>query len=430
MKIHMLLALTLILGWLLPAVAAAAPLAGPCMPGAAYDPACDVDHDGDVDIFDIQLAAGHWNQNGTWVSDNDHNHLGQTWSGDNNPLRLQGTFGTVNSNAPLILSNSQSTGAGLRVTSAGADGIYVGNTGNDGVSVAFPGDDGLYVLSSGDDGVFVNTAGGDGLAVGTAFGNGLNVGWATGDGLFVCRAGGVASCTPSASSHGLEVGNAQSDGVRITDADDDGIQIGDGTNFPNNGLFVPSPGTPGDTLLPNTADASGQWALFTTDDIQAGNVFASGHTLIAVVGGDQPLSPGDVVAATGLAAAIPDGQSKLAEVRLATPEQSNVAGVVHSRLALRTLPGKENEQDLRSVDGAAQPGDYVAITVLGAAPVQLQSGVTVQPGQRLVVGTPGTVRPLQTRVVDGMTVGEGAPVVGTALKTAGAGMVWVLVNPS
>ncbi len=41
-------------------------LAGPCAPGASYDASCDVDHDGDVDIFDIQLAAGHWNQSGTW----------------------------------------------------------------------------------------------------------------------------------------------------------------------------------------------------------------------------------------------------------------------------------------------------------------------------------------------------------------------------
>jgi len=47
--------------------AAAAPLATPCAPGGFYDPACDVDHDGDVDIFDIQLAAGHWNQSGTWT---------------------------------------------------------------------------------------------------------------------------------------------------------------------------------------------------------------------------------------------------------------------------------------------------------------------------------------------------------------------------
>jgi hypothetical protein len=46
----------------------AAPLAGPCVPGVAYNPACDVDHDGDVDIFDIQLTAGHWNRTGNWTT--------------------------------------------------------------------------------------------------------------------------------------------------------------------------------------------------------------------------------------------------------------------------------------------------------------------------------------------------------------------------
>ena len=38
-----------------------------CTQGAAYDPACDVNHDGMVDVLDIQLTAGHWNQTGTWT---------------------------------------------------------------------------------------------------------------------------------------------------------------------------------------------------------------------------------------------------------------------------------------------------------------------------------------------------------------------------
>lgn len=428
MNLRKLLVLTLSLALLLPAVAAADPLAGPCVPGAAYDPACDVDHDSDIDIFDIQLAAGHWNQSGAWFSDNDHDHLGQTWTGTDDPLKIQGSFGGAD-NAPLILSNSVSSGSGLRVTSAGNEGVYVGSVGNDGVSVAFPGDDGFTVLSAGDDGLYVNAAGGDGVSVGTAVGRGMAVDWATGDGLFVCRAGGVASCVPSGTSHGLEVGNAQGDGVRITDADGDGIQIGDGTNFPASGLRIPSPGTPGDALLPNTADALGQWALFTTDNIQAGNVFASAQTLIAVVGGDQPLSPGDVVAATGLADAIPGGQSRLVQVSLAMPEAKNVVGVVHSRMALRTLPGETSEQDLRSADGAARHGDFVAITVLGAAVVKVQNGDALQPGQRVAVGERGSVRPLQTRVVDGMVVTEGAPTIGVTLTTTDGGMVWVFVKP-
>ena len=59
-------------------------LAGSCASGASYDPACDVDHDGDVDIFDIQLAAGHWNQSGAWTG-------GDFWSLTGNTGTTAGT---------------------------------------------------------------------------------------------------------------------------------------------------------------------------------------------------------------------------------------------------------------------------------------------------------------------------------------------------
>lgn len=58
----------------LPAAAASlhsAPLrdfaAGPCGPGASYDPACDVNRDGNMDLLDIQLTAGRWGQTGAWT---------------------------------------------------------------------------------------------------------------------------------------------------------------------------------------------------------------------------------------------------------------------------------------------------------------------------------------------------------------------------
>lgn len=85
MATRMLIALTLLLALLSPTVAAATPaspiLTSPCTPGAAYDPACDVDHDGDVDVIDVQLAAGHWNQSGVWTG-------GDYWS-------LHGNGGTI-----------------------------------------------------------------------------------------------------------------------------------------------------------------------------------------------------------------------------------------------------------------------------------------------------------------------------------------------
>ena len=46
-------------------------VAAPCAPGAAYDPACDVNHDGAVNVLDVQLTAGHWNQTGTWTGGGD-----------------------------------------------------------------------------------------------------------------------------------------------------------------------------------------------------------------------------------------------------------------------------------------------------------------------------------------------------------------------
>ena len=408
---------------------AAAPLAGPCIAGASYDPACDADHDGDVDIFDIQLTAGHWNQAGAFVSDNSHNHLGQTWTGNNNPLRIQGSFGSTD-NAPLVLSNSLSSGHGLIVATAGNTGIAIAGAGNDGVSVGFPGGDGYSVLSAGAHGLYVAGASGDGVHIGTVVDSGVYIDWAQGDGIFICRAGVGGSCTPNATSHGIEVGNAQGDGLRITDADGDGVQIGDGVNFPATGLRIPSPGTPGDALLPNTSDANGQWALFTTDDIQAGNVFLSAQTLVAVVGGDQPVAPGALVEAMGLAEAIPGANDLLAQVRLAGAAASNVVGVVSSRMALTPLPGGDGEQVMRSAQGAAQPGDYVAITVLGVAQVKVQAGEAIQPGQRLAVAdTPGHARAMRTVQVEGIRVDESGPTLGVALEAPKNGLVWVLVNP-
>lgn len=100
--------------------AGATPRAAPCAVGGVYDPACDVDHDGDVDIFDIQLAAGHWNQAGAYTSDNNHNHLGQTWTGSNNPLTINGAFSP---NPPLLLANT--TGDGLRATTSATSGTGI-----------------------------------------------------------------------------------------------------------------------------------------------------------------------------------------------------------------------------------------------------------------------------------------------------------------
>lgn len=70
MKRKLAILLSLLSLILLAAVpAGAAPLAGPCAAGQGYDPACDADHDGDIDVLDIQLTAGRWGASGTFVDD-------------------------------------------------------------------------------------------------------------------------------------------------------------------------------------------------------------------------------------------------------------------------------------------------------------------------------------------------------------------------
>ena len=143
--------------------AGATPLAGPCVPAAAYDPACDVNQDGQITVTDIQLTASHWNQSGTWLSDNQHNHLGQTWTGSNNTLKIEGSFGAPDDNAALRLTNMAPSGNGLDVPSAGYSGVSVGAAGSYGLSVISAGEDGVFIGNAGDAGVAVYYAAVDGV---------------------------------------------------------------------------------------------------------------------------------------------------------------------------------------------------------------------------------------------------------------------------
>jgi len=119
--------------------------AGGCAPGINYDSNCDVDHNGTTDILDLQLVANHWGQQGVFASDNTHDHLGQIWAGSQNPLTINGTF----SSAPLLISNSDLTGDGVRVGPVGGDGVVVSSADFDGVHVSNAGGDGVRVDAAG-----------------------------------------------------------------------------------------------------------------------------------------------------------------------------------------------------------------------------------------------------------------------------------------
>lgn len=338
--------------------------------------------------------------------------------------------------APIGVQVDSASYIGVQVNSAGGAGVFVDSSGSNGFQVYSAGNDGVKVQSAAENGVGVDSAGYNGIQVDSAGNNGLQVSSADNNGVLVDSAGIPSISYYSSLQDGLEVagaegfglyvGRADWDGVRIRSTADDGIQIGEDGIAPNFGVFVPEPGTTHETLMVNTAADNGQWALYTTDQIYAGNIGLSAQTLVAVADGD--LTAGDAVSAVGLADPIPNSLNHLAQVRVADAT-AGVVGVVESRMELQPAPGKEGVMVLHSVAGPAKAGDYVSITVLGAAQVKVQAGKAIQPGQRVTVGANGAVRALQTRTIEGMVVSEGAPTIGVALQEPKDGLIWVLVSP-
>jgi hypothetical protein len=216
-----------------------------------------------------------------------------------------------------------------------------------------------------------------------------------------------------------------SDGIRILDTGDDAIQIGSNPDIPNYGVYIPSPGVSTYGLWSNTSNALGEWALYSVDNIQAGNVLASAYSLVTRVSGAASLSPGDLVAVTGVTEAIPGGTTPLPLVVLADSQTyTGVIGVVKSRMVWEVAPGKEaeGEMSLHSADGAAQPGEYVSLVVYGVAQVKVSPGAQIAAGERLTASSlAGTARALQKQEINGMLVAEGAPVIGVALAAPVAG---------
>lgn len=250
------------------------------------------------------------------------------------------------------------------------------------------------------------------------------------DGWKLYSGGGVRLAVPNAG--GLRVGPAADyslvienttapDGIRVLDTGDDAIQIGSPPNVANYGVYIPSPGVSTYGIWSNTSNASGEWALYSVDNVQAGNVFAFGATQIARVGGDRPLVAGDVVAAAGFSASVPGAHEFIPTVLpAAAPDRLGVIGVVRGRMGLVARSGKEGDDAyaLESIAGEAVPGDFVALTVRGVTAARIDRGEAVEVGQRLTVAeSDGTTRPLRTRILEGMEVTEGTPVIGVAVGT-------------
>lgn len=236
---------------------------------------------------------------------------------------------------------------------------------------------------------------------------------------FALPAGAQVGIDISSADFGVRVTTTGSDAIRILDSSDDGIQIGSDPDYPSYGVYIPSPGVSTYGLWPNTANASGEWAMFTVDNIEAGNVSIAGLSLIARVGDAAEVDVGDIVAATGVSE--PDARypAPTARVQRADMDSAGIVGVVQSRMDWLQRLGKDGEAALESVPGPAAAGDYVRIAALGVASVRVQAGAVIRTGERLTIGDfEGQARPVRTRRIDGLTIAEGAPTLGVALEAS------------
>jgi hypothetical protein len=239
---------------------------------------------GDVTLGVDFAGAGTANT----VSHSDHDHLGQTWSGNNNPLQIQGSFGT----APLTVSNStgngvyidhaggnavevsssdkdgvivyeaawtgfqvsragnpstssttgSQTGTGFQVRGAEGHGLYVGRADRSGVYVKSAGTYGVYVGSTGQRGIWVNSAGQDGVTVANAAWDGIDVVSAGNDGFEVGSAGNPSTTEASPYNNGLEVEGAEGHGLYVGRADRSGVHV---NSSGTHGVYVGSTGQRG-----------------------------------------------------------------------------------------------------------------------------------------------------------------------------------------
>lgn len=242
------------------------------------------------------------------------------------------------------------------------------------------------------------------------------------------RIGSAASGTLDAL---LIQNTAATDGIQILETGDDGLQVGSSPDYPNYGLYIPSPGVANYGLWPNTEQASGEWALYTADNIEAGNVAASAFSMVARLTGPDEVQAGDIVAVVSVSDPVPGSVPRLPQVRRADAQTwSGLVGVVEKRMAFKVAPGKEaeGEMSMQSEPGPMVAGDYVMLTIYGVADVNIDPSSSIRAGARLTASdTPGQARTLVSRVVEGMTISESAPTIGIALETPARGATRVPV---
>jgi hypothetical protein len=250
----------------------------------------------------------------------------------------------------------------------------------------------------------------------------------TGNNRFEVRASGGARFQANSSSYGMYVDNDGSgDGLRSL------ASVSAGNNWA--AVYAVNTGT-SPAIYANT---NGTYSGYFEDNIWVtGNCVGCTLVYLGRNDGAEPLETGDLVAVSGLGSPLTGNSDPLLLVHLAnTGWAESVVGIVQERAILveseREGQRTQSANRVQGADAAAiQPGEYLFIVVQGMAQVKADAAEGgISPGQRLTAAArPGHARILQTRIVEGMVVAEGAATIGVALGPldAGTGLIPVMVT--
>ena len=368
---------------------------------------------------------------------------------------------------------------GIHIEYAGDYGILVESTVDDGICVNSTGGYGMYIINSADHGYVLHNAAGHGLWISNASSQGVRINNAGQDGVRVCEAGSPSTYTESSDYNGFEIAGTEGNGLYVGQADDDGIYIyhaGNPTSETStvisngievagtegyclyvgysdlsgirinstqgHGLYVVSAVMDGinvegddDGVEATTNATSGEWGVYTENDIQCRNLTETEGTRTYGKNTDSSfLEEGDIVCLSGGFNENVLGEDSFAVVNVSKANKNNsesVFGVVAYKVNIREdiqemEDGKiEVEKSFRYTGGKVNPGDYLSIIVFGQADVRVAKNSNIKAGKKITVSeTDGKAREIQ-RTDDLWTTG----ILGKALEDSnGKDKIKVYVN--
>lgn len=229
---------------------------------------------------------------------------------------------------------------------------------------------------------------------------------------------GLANAT-SGATYGVygETDSPSGKGVYgVADSSGGGIGV-HGVSEAASGVYGES--TAGYGVYGHTDDAGNNYGFYTPDNSYSLNYHTKGAMMqIVKNGGSDPLEPGDVAVFSGvIPPADANEQPVILVSKAAAANSTAVAGVVYSRYSLEKA----------TVEGAAQPGEYLLLVVQGPARVKASAaGGAIQPGDLLSSGAQVGLA-AKAAMLPGAQAGLPGTVFAKALEALVSGEGWIYV---